>query len=183
MSPDKPAGVTIPLGKRKIAFLILGSTLFVAASIFLWSIAEGQQRFFPLLVKSAAVAGVLFFSFCGVYGCFKLFDNRPGLIIDDEGIVDNSSAIGAGMVPWDEVVVLRISEISGQRFITVVVENPEKYAARGNALSRLANSANTRMTGSPINISANSLNIKFDELVQAMMFAFGEYQRGVAKED
>jgi hypothetical protein len=127
-------------------------------------------------MKAVAIAGVSFFGLCALCGCFKVFDTRPGLIIDDQGIVDNSSAVGAGRILWDEVVALNVSEIAGQRFITIVVADPEKFVGRGVFLSRMLNAVNTKMTGSPINISSNSLGLKFDELVQALTAAFEKHK-------
>lgn len=54
--------------------------------------------------------------------------------------------------------------ISGQRMLVVRVADPDKYVERGNALKRVLNRANTRMCGSPVVISANALQISFDEL-------------------
>jgi hypothetical protein len=127
-------------------------------------------------MKAVAIAGVSFFGLCAIYGCFKVFDTRPGLIIDDQGFVDNSSAVAAGRILWDEVVSLNVSEIAGQRFITILVVDPQKYVERGNFFGRMLNAANTKMTGSPINISSNSLRMKFDDLVQVLTEAFEKYK-------
>jgi len=176
MDSKTPTEVVIPLSKGKVVLLILGALTFVAGSIWIWSIADGQTRYNPLYVKAVAIAGVSFFGLCAIYGCLKVFDTQSGLIIDDQGIVDNSSAVAAGRILWNEVVALNVSEIAGQRFITVVVADPQKFVGRGNFLSRMLNAANTNMTGSPINISSQSLALKFDELVQAMTSAFEKHK-------
>jgi hypothetical protein len=164
--------VIIRLSKRKVGLLLLGAVAFVAGSIWIWYIADSQSRYDPLYMKGVAVAGASFFGLCGVYGCYKLFDTRPGLIIDDGGIVDNSSAVAAGRIPWNEVSGLKISEIAGQRFLVIEVINPQKYVEQGGFLMRMLNSANTKLTGSPINISSNSLSMDFDELVRILTRAF-----------
>lgn len=51
---------------------------------------------------------------------------------------------------------------------------------RGNLLSRMLNAANTKMMGSPINISSNSLRLGFDELARALTTAF-EKHRGAGR--
>src|SRR5262245_52976861 len=93
--------VVIRLNRSKIALLIAGAVALVGTSFWIWSIAETTTD--PFEVKCIAVAGILFFGICAVYGCIKLFDDKPGLVIDAEGIVDNSSAAAAGRVPWSDV--------------------------------------------------------------------------------
>ena len=174
MEPDTSAEVVVPLSKGKIVLLLVGAVAFVVGSIWIWSIAGAQTRYNPLYMKAAAIAGVSFFGLCAIYGCLKVFDTRPGLIIDDQGIVDNSSAVATGRVFWDEIVALKVSEIAGQRFITILVAEPQKR--RGNFFGRMLNATNTTMTGSPINISSNSLRMKFDELVQVLNEAFEKHK-------
>jgi hypothetical protein len=176
MDSDATTEVVIPLSKGKVALLLLGAVAFVVGSIWIWSIADGQTRYNPLYMKAVAIAGVSFFGLCAMYGCVKVFDTRPGLIIDDQGVVDNSSAVAAGRILWNEVVALNVSEIAGQRFITIVVTDPQRFVERRNVLSRMLNAANTKMTGSPINISSNSLALKFDDVVQALTAAFDKHK-------
>jgi hypothetical protein len=156
--------IVVPLSKHKIVLVLLGSIAFVAIAIWMWSYAESQRRYPPLYVRSAAVACGLFFGACSVYAFFKLLDSKPGLIVDLNGIVDNSSGVAAGRVPWDEIVAVKSSEIMGGRFLTIVVSNPQKYVGRGNFLLRMSNAANMKLTGSPINISSTALALKFDDL-------------------
>jgi len=171
MHSKSPTGLVIPLSKGKVVLGLLGAVAFVAVSVWIWSIADDQTEHSPLIMKAVAIAGSSFFGLCALYGCFKLFDTRPGLIIDDQGIVDNSSAVAAGRILWGEVVTLNVSK----NFITIVVVDPQKFIARGNFLSRMLNAASTKMTGSPINIPSNSLGLKFDDLAQALTVAFGKH--------
>jgi hypothetical protein len=177
MDPGEEAEIIIPLSKSKVALLVLGSVAFVGAGIWIWSIAETQTLFNPLYMKGVALASVSFFGLCGIYGCIKIFDRRPGLIIDAEGIVDNSSAVSVGRILWGDVVGLKVSSISGQRFLTIEVVDPQKYVERGGAFKRRLNAAGAKMTGSPINISSNTLGLKLDELVQVVTEAFEKYKR------
>jgi hypothetical protein len=180
MEADTSAEVTIPLSKTKVALLVLGAVAFVGGSVWLWMIAETQGRYNPLFVKGIALAGAAFFGLCGVYGCVKIIDGKPGLIIDAAGIVDNSSAVAAGRIPWGEITGLRVCSIAGQRFLTIDVADPKKYVARGGSFRRMMNAANARLTGSPINISASSLCVQFDELVHLLTEASNRH-RGAAR--
>ena len=69
-----------------------------------------------------------------------------------------------------------VTTVQGQRFLTVEVDNPTKYVQRANVLKRFVVSMNANYFGGPIQISANSLKINFDEL-QRVANAFFEKHR------
>lgn len=177
MNGDATSKIMIPLSKGKIALLLLGSVGFVVLSLWLWSVAD-TQALASLFLRLLAVSGIAFFGLCGIFACIKLFDGRPGLIIDDEGIVDNSSAAAVGRIPWNEITGIRVSEISGHLILTIDVIDPQKYLKRSHFLVRIMNAGSVSMVGSPINISVNGLNVNFDELEQILTAAFERY-RGV----
>lgn len=167
--------VTIPLSRKKLILGVVGSAAFIAISAWLWSIAETQQRHSPLSVKVVAASGLTIFGVFGAYCCIKLFDRKSGLIIDSMGLIDNSSAIAAGRIEWHEITGIRETAIMGQRFLTIDVVDAEKFLGRGNSYVRMLNAANARATGSPINISANALQVTFDDLLARLMAAYRRY--------
>ena len=177
MGNDATTEVAIPLSQRKIILLLLGSIAFVLGSVWMWSIADTQSHYRPLYVRGVAVAGAIFFGCCMIYGSIKLFDSRPGLIIDREGIFDNSSAVSAGRVSWCEITAIKISGVRRQRFVVIEVVDSRKYVERGGAFRRILNAVNAKMMGSPICISANSLTMTFDELVYALTEGFATWKR------
>ena len=169
--------ISTPLSKGRIVLLIIGSFAFVALSAGLLLFSDQVPRMNSIFNKIVVAAGIPFFGLCGVFGVRKLFDDKPGLVIDSEGIVDNSSAVAAGRIPWEEITALRISEVSGQRFLTIMVISHEKYAQGKGRVRAWLNSVNTKMTGSPINISANSLNISLDALSGHLMSTWTQFRK------
>src|SRR5262245_26681466 len=109
MDSTSPTEISIPMSKIKVALLFAGAVAFVGACVWLWSFADEQPRYNPLFVKAIAIVGVGFFGLCAIYGFLKFFDGEPGLIIDDQGIVDNPSAVAAGRIYWHEVIGLKVS--------------------------------------------------------------------------
>src|SRR5262245_19949122 len=105
----------IALSKAKIVLLLMGSGVFVAAGLFLW--ANADQFSSPLYVEAVAIAAIGFFGLCGLFALFKLFDTTPGLILDAEGITDNSSAVSAGRIPWSDITGFTITSVQKQRFL------------------------------------------------------------------
>lgn len=163
-SPDRAERIVVASSKVKVALLTAGALLFVALGVWLLEIADVQRRFPPLYVKGASVLAIGFFGLCLVFWLIKLFDGSPGLVLDREGIIDNSSALAAGRVAWREIRDVRVISVQGQRFLAFVVDDPERYLGKGSILKRFLVKMNYRMYGTPIFISAHSLKMNFNEL-------------------
>jgi hypothetical protein len=172
----------IELSRAKLARLILGSCAMAAVGAWLLSfdmaeIQHGRSFGFinnnPLIAYGLGLMAVVCFGGCGLYGLFKLFDRRPGLVLNSSGIVDNASGVAAGFIPWSEVTGASLYEIQGQKMLRIGVRDPRKYVERGGALKRALNRANSKMGGSPVAISSASLKIDFPELLSL----FARYQR------
>jgi hypothetical protein len=161
----------IELSRGKLALVIAGSLLFVAAGIaFLMASDDGSLvtdlgRFVPpWFVHGLGIVSALFGVAGVVFGVRKSFDKAPGLILNAEGMVDNSSAVAAGFIPWSEITGLSIFQIHTQRMLVIHLADPAKYIERGSAIKRSLNRANTSMCGSPIVISSTALRIPFNAL-------------------
>jgi hypothetical protein len=105
----------------------------------------------------------------------KLPDNKPGLIINSEGIIDNSSGVSAGLVLWKDIIEITTSNVMNQKFLMFIVKNPEEYINRQNGIvKRKAMEMNYRSYGSPISISANTLDTNFEELYELLQRKFNK---------
>src|SRR5687768_14342618 len=113
--------VVIPLSRTKILMITAGALVLAAGAVFLWFVADDQRRIPPGFARIVSVLGTLLFGAGIIYGAVKLFDKRPGLVLDSEGIVDNSSAIAAGRIPWEEIVDIQTMSVSGQNFLSLIV--------------------------------------------------------------
>lgn len=177
MQSNTSGAVVIQLSKWKNVLLLFGAVAFVTGSIWLWSIADVPGRYPPIVVQATSIAGTLFFGRCAIYGVWKLFDARPGLVIDAIGILDNSSAVAVGKIPWEDVRSVGQYEISGQRFVIIFVKEPEKYVNRGNYVCRMLKAANAKLAGSPITISSSATELSFEQLLQVFTDGFERYRR------
>lgn len=160
----------IELSKTKVTLLISGAFAFVALGIWLFSmdsayIASQRRLNSPFLVHTIGLISIVFFGLCGVFGVAKMFDKRPGLVLNEAGIIDNSSGVSAGLIPWTDIVDFDVFQLQKQKMLIVKVSNPEKYIAVGGAMKRSLNKFNFKLCGSPIAINSNTLKISFDELL------------------
>lgn len=158
--------VVIPLSRSKLVLVMIGAIAFVAVSAWMWVAASQQTDASSQLIQVLAVVGGLFFGACALYAVVKCFDRRPGLILDPQGIVDHSSALAVGLIPWHEILEVQVVRVMNQKFLSILVSDPEKYLNRGGLMGRLFNSLNSQSFGSPINISSNALRIDFQELLE-----------------
>lgn len=164
--------VAIPLSKRKLILLFIGSIVFVAAGLwFVINPPNISSPFFdnPTVIFVIGIASALFFGLCAVYLARKLQDNKPGLIIDNIGLTDNSSGVSAGQILWSDIDKITVLEIHQQKLIMLQVKNPQDYINKQtNGFKRKLMQFNFKMYGTPLSITSNSLQIKFDELLKIL---------------
>jgi hypothetical protein len=161
--------IEIPLSKTKMVLTLIGSALFITAGVWFVSNPYEFHRA-HLLISIVGVVVIIFFGVVALYIVSKLFDTDPGLIIDDDGITDNSSMFAVGFVPWEDVTDINVIEVSGQKIIMIMVTDADGYIRRQpNALARRTASLNYRMYGSPVAISAHGLRSSFDNLYKLII--------------
>jgi len=169
MPPAVPASTTIALSKRKLTLLALGCLAFVAIGAFLVA-SPATFRDNPFVrderfVRALGVASVVLFGLFGFYIGQKLLDTTPGLVVGPEGFVDNSSGLAAGLLPWAEVAGVDELALLGQRFVVVHLRDPAAFIARQpNAFKRRLLATNLSSYGSPVFLSANTLQCTHAEL-------------------
>lgn len=177
----------VELSRSKIVLMIVGSVILALVGAWLFSLDEAAIRELPAqfrnkwLVHGTGFASILFFGLCATYGVWKLFDTKPGLVFSRDGILDNSSAVAAGLIPWSEVTGVGIFEYASQKMMVIKVKDPGKYVQRGNPMKRALNQANLDKCGSPITIAANSLKLNFDELLATFNRYHMKYSQPDAK--
>jgi len=177
VTAPKSERLVVPLKRGRIALQFLGGAGFVALGLLLYLDADHMSRRPPLFTKAVAVVCVGFFGLVAVSAGARLFDPSPGLIVDAEGIVDKSSGIAAGRIPWSDIKSIRTSSSEKQRFLTIEVRDPQKYVQRARWVKRAIVAQNMRHFGSPIHISVDTLRIDFVTLRTAVKESQAKYKR------
>lgn len=158
--------IEIKLSKRKSILRFLGAVALVLTSICLMNFADNQERYDPTLVTAAGYVGLTFFGLAGLYIFYKLFDSKPGLIIDKDGIYDNSSAAAGHLIEWEIITGLRVGQVMSTKFMLVDIENPEEFMERASRIKKKLMWGTYKMYGTPTSISSAALSCDFDELFQ-----------------
>jgi len=173
--------IEIPLSKKKMYLMLFGSIIFVILGIWLvTNPPKNSNPIFgnPMIILISGISAIIFFGFIAFTLFKKLPDNKPGLIINSEGIIDNSSGVSAGIVLWKDIIEIKTTNVINQKFLMFIVENPDEYINRQNGIvKRKAMEMNYKSYGSPISISANTLDTNFEELYNLLVKNFAESKK------
>jgi hypothetical protein len=170
--------IEIPLSKKKMTWGLIISIIFIGAGI--WMIFSPPEKNHLLFGNStflfvAGLTSVLFFGLTAIVIVKKIPDNKAGLIINDEGIFDNSNGVSTGLVLWTDIKEIKVAQVMSQKFLMFIVNNPQDYIDRQtNTLKKKGMQMNLNFYGSPISISANALTTNFDNLYGLLQQKFNE---------
>jgi len=169
--------IEIELSKRKIILLFIGSIIFVIFG-YLGTVRPEDfvsTVFFrdPEVIRISGIAAVCFFGIALIFVVRKLFDNKPGLIIDQYGITDNTNATSVGLIEWGDITGIVTKNVMSNKFLILHTNRPEKYIDRTkNVIAKKAMGINYKAYGSPISIISHSLKINFDDLEKLVKSEF-----------
>jgi len=170
--------IEIPLGKKKITILLLASALFVLGGI--WMAFDPEKfihTFFGIdnhsTVRFWGISATLFFGLALIYGITKLFDKKAGLILNEQGIIDNTTAASIGLIEWTDIKGIRTGQVISTKFLLIDIKEPEKYIkkAKSKMRSKLMK-ANLNSYGTPLSITSNTLKYNFDALEKLIHLEF-----------
>ena len=164
--------IKIPISKKKLFLMLVGALAFVACG--LWFIISP-----PIITNShwgnstkLALVGfvsIIFFGLCAFFLIRKLLDNKPGLIIDQTGLTDNSSGVSAGHILWLDIEDISVIEIHRQKLILLKVRNPQEYIDKqASDFKRKMMQMHYKLYGTPLSITSNGLKISFEELLSTL---------------
>ena len=180
MMNETSGKMEIQLSKSKLLLMFIGAIAF--AGIGFWFVTNPPKIDLPFLGSPVIIfiVGLVSFLFFGIMGFFifkMLGDKTPGLVISDEGIFDNSSALSVGLVLWTDILEIKEIKVVNQTFICLIVKNPQDYIDRQtNVIKGVLMQKNYDSYGTAIAISANGLNCGYQELKDTLDKKFLEFK-------
>lgn len=159
--------IEIPLNKKRILPNLAGALVFTILGIGMMAgaiIAKGQLLM-QVFIFIVGLASLLFFGLIAVVLLIKIFKNKAGMIISEEGLTDNASGVSPGFIAWQDIRKINYTYNGNYTFLVIVVKNPAKYIKREtNFLKRLAMRMNHKIAGSPIHILVSFLDTNLSAL-------------------
>lgn len=129
----------------------------------------GMMYFLP----SAIVVYVIFGSLGGLFLTIavfmwgKLTSQEFALVIDEDGLIDHSTAVSIGRIEWADIEDFKLH--GNPRMIAIMVGNANKYIQKQpNPFKRMIMRLNLKLDKSPIFITDQLLDISYEELVEML---------------
>lgn len=171
--------IEIPISRTKISMLLIATILFVVIGIFFIITPETFLTIFmrnPQIIRLVGISAVIFFGSAGIYGFRKLFDKTSGLIIDENGITDNTNASSVGLIEWNDIVEIKTEQVMSTRFLLIFISNPDLYLGRVKGFKQKLMKGNMKTYGTPLSITSNTLKYDFNELERLVKNRLNEHQ-------
>lgn len=155
------------MGKGKLWMLAFGCLVFIV--IGSWIFSEYLNENMTLFYGIVGLACILLFAACLIYFIRKLFDHSPAIVIDSEGILDNSSYIAGGLIRWDDILNIELYQLAGQKMIGIQLKDPDSYLAGRQGLKRQLMKINQGIVQAPINIAQSALRMPLVQIYEEMV--------------
>lgn len=171
--------IRIGLSKKKIFLVLIGSIIFIILGIqFIINPEQFNRSGHRSIefIRTTGFSSVSFFGICLIYGLFKIFDKKPGLIINDNGIIDNSHYGSVGLIDWSQVKGIRTVQVKSTKILLIDVSDPEEFIKKSPWIVALLMKASVKMCGTPLSIASTSLNCNFYDLEKLVAKKWKKYK-------
>jgi hypothetical protein len=120
----------------------------------------------PLILKVlGGYAGIVFFGMCLAYGIYRLMRPVPMLVISEQGLFDNASAVGAGWLKWSEIKDVKINRFMSQRFLGIIPVDLNAVLGCMSVWKRVLMRTNARLVEAPFNVPEAALPLSLEDLL------------------
>ncbi|OMF96084.1 STM3941 family protein [Paenibacillus sp. FSL R7-0273] len=165
----------IYMGKGKLWLFSFACLAFIATGAWILSLhLRGEEM---LLYGVIGGICIIIFAACLLFFIRKLLDHSPGLVIDHEGILDNSSYIAGGLIRWEDIRHIEMYQLTGQVLIGIQLNDPEAYLRNQQGLKLGLIKINLRLVNAPVNIAQSALRMPLSKIYEEMLIRWHLYQR------
>lgn len=148
---------------KKLIGLAFASMVFVAVGILLIVVGQSEEET-PIIMVIIGFISAGFFGLCLIYCLYRLMNKKASIIINGDGILDNSSYIGGGLLKWSDIQDVVLYEFMGQRFIGLKLHDTERFMAQQSGMKKALIRMNKRMINMPVNIPQSGVRMPLDQL-------------------
>ena len=87
------------------------------------------------------------------------------LVISQQGLFENASAVGAGWLKWSEIKDVKIHRFMSQRFLGIVPVDLNAVLGRMSVWKRVLMRTNARLVEAPFNVPEAALPLSLEDLL------------------
>jgi len=145
-----------------IGFLVLGLIMTGASLLLVLPMFTGQAD--DDLAQFVGLIGVLFFGACTAAILYRLLTSfRTVLVISPKGIRD--TRVAAEFIPWSAIRGISTWEMQGQKVMILEVDPVVEAGLTLMRTARWSRGPNKSLGADGLAVSAQGLNISFDDLL------------------
>ncbi len=159
--------IVIYPSRKKAITLSLAALVFIALGL-VFAIFQDEMGLSTWVIVFVSYIGVPFFALGLAFLVYRAMVPKPLLVIDETGILDHASAIGVGLIRWEEIERMAPYEVMGVRSLGIVPTNPEHIIARVKPLKQMLLRANMKSGFPLISIPESILPMKLDVLIRQL---------------
>ncbi|GMQ64652.1 STM3941 family protein [Vallitalea maricola] len=164
---DENTKIVIYPSIRKVIKMIILSLLLTGIGFFEIIYGVSKENNNGIFATVIGFIGVAFFGLCFIYLIYRLFVKKPILVIDENGIIDNASASGVGLIKWSEIKEVIIYTYVNQKFLGIIPNNTDIIKERLNGFKKIIFNINRKkamLISAPINIPQSVTKIKLEDI-------------------
>ncbi len=120
------------------------------------------------LLKAVFLVGTLFFGYGFFYVLKRTKNEEIVLCVDENGVMDNSSAIAFGFMPWSDIEDVYLTKFMNETYIDLKLKNSGYYMEKLPAWKKSLVAANLKMGMEAVSISLIATNENPQEICERM---------------
>lgn len=156
--------------KGKMILYGIACLLFVVVSGILLVVGLNESGNDRLTLIAIGAIGVLFFGLCMIYWVKSMIKRKPAIIVNNDGIIDQSTYIGAGLINWNEIADIDFVNFGGQTYLGIYTLDPDLIIDRSSSFKKMLNRMNKGLLDTQVNIPVKILDCSLEELVETINF-------------
>lgn len=124
------------------------------------------------ILKGIMAFGALFFGYATYFLFRRALGGKDILIVDENGVTDNSSAVALGFIPWQDIKDIHLRSTLGNYFIELELFDEEKYLKRLKGIKKLAVKINLNTGHELVCITLNSTGVGYRTVMPVILTMF-----------
>lgn len=175
--------IEIPFNSGRMRIAIVTLLLIALLGVWLFIDAEEIARnsvFFlfqsAIVIRIISIIVIFGMVTFAVQGFKKQQGNKPGLVIDDEGITDYTANLNIGKIKWSDITEIKTASYSGSKFLLIRIQHPDTILEKLSGMKRKAAEANINTYGTPITVSPNVLKTDFKTVEKLLQDGLSEFK-------
>ncbi|MFI3116268.1 MAG: STM3941 family protein [Clostridia bacterium] len=129
-----------------------------------------------IFLKIIMLIGFLFMALCTCFLIKRAFKKKDILIVNSQGITDNSSMFSAGFIPWSDVEKVFVADIMGEKLIEVALKDEQSHFNKQSKFLQKTLLYNKSIGHEMVCITLNSTGIKPESIIEEIECIFSKYK-------